>query len=833
MYNWQSITKEERRKRVNLQVALEQDQIDYSLAKYWKTYDDDPSGGTPEQALIWQYVTDCSEPFAEWLRYFHEDLAANQQGKALNSHWTAALLVIEPATLSAIVISEILNTLLSGEILSGDHGSKGGQAEFSYQPLAFRIGKAIKRIVSYRTAKADFNEDWKKQSHFLKSWEPKRCIAFTKKFDRVADWSKTQTEDVGNHMLHIASKSSVVNIDTRFIKKNRGKGWKKENIVSLPHEIVNELVNMHQSEMMTRIIYRPMIVPPVDHELEIPGGMLDMSIRKPTTDGGSRHTQEDLDALNAMQRTEWAVNTDVLDIMNIMFKNNYMTCNMPPRNWDDFKYEVPFPEDGTKQEIAIWKDAKATNYGAWYKTEQKRLQMAIRLGIAHEIQKLGTFWHGYTMDFRGRAYTLTPMLSPQSGDFDRGLIMFAKANPVDDQGLYWIKVNLANLMDGAPEWNGVSSDKAAFYDRAAWVDANHDMLLYVADNPLEMQSMWCDNETTKKNPSFQRLAAIKDYALAVREGVSKVPVQLDGACNGSQHWSAIRRDPEIARLTNVSPGDKPQDLYQYVADISSKKMFETDDSDPENWAYKFQVKWPDGLGRKLVKRATMCDAYGITPHGVRKYVREEGHLKWVTDDLGKEFLAGAVNEMTSLTLHGLDGAMVMSNEGKEYVRLLSDAVSSVGKPLQWTVPTGFRVMHKYPEYEPRVSQSTLYNKKYRMEATFGQDNGELDAKGANLGIPPNFIHSLDASHLRMSVNRMTQAGITQFSMIHDSFGCPASDVETMRQIIKETFFEIHIQPQLTLLHADAEQQFGSELPEPPAVGSFDIGGVLRSNYLFG
>ena len=286
MYNWQSITKEERRKRVNLQVALEQDQIDYSLAKYWKTYNDDPSGGTPEQALIWQYVTDCSKPFDEWLKYFGE-ARADSQSKLADSHWSAALLVLDPSTLSAIVISEILNTLLSGEILSGDHGSKGGQAEFSYQPLAFRIGKAVKRIVSYRTAKADFKEDWKKQSHFLKNWEPKRCIAFTKKFDRVADWTKTQTEDVGNHLLHIASKSSVVNIDERFIKKNRGKGWKKENIVSLPHDIVNELVSMHQSEMMTRIIYRPMIVPPVDHEVEIPGGMLDMSIRKQNGSAGS------------------------------------------------------------------------------------------------------------------------------------------------------------------------------------------------------------------------------------------------------------------------------------------------------------------------------------------------------------------------------------------------------------------------------------------------------------------------------------------------------------------------------------------------------------------
>jgi DNA-directed RNA polymerase len=519
--------------------------------------------------------------------------------------------------------------------------------------------------------------------------------------------------------------------------------------------------------------------------------------------------------------------------METMFNNNWEFCNLPPRNLD--RISMPRVGDAedckTPEEIEARKQLiaeRAEMWSEWHKSDQKRLQMAVRLSLAKELHTLGFFYHSYTMDFRGRAYSVCSMLSPQAGDFDRGLLKFATPVQQTEEGMYWQKVALANTMDGAEGWNGEASDKSPFDERVAWVDANHDQLLYVADNPLETASLWADNETKKKNPSFQRLASIIDYAEAVREGTTSYPVQLDGACNGSQHWSAIRRDPVIAELTNVMPVEKPQDLYQFVADIATTEMHHRAEDQDNSWCQKFVDYWGT-LKRKVVKRATMCDAYGITPHGIRKYAREEGHLSWVP----KDQLAAAVNELAFLTIKGLEGAMVESNKGKDYVRYISDLFTDEGKHMTWEVPGGMRIVNKYVEFVPRTSRSRLYGEKYVLRVTFGEPTKDPDATAARGAIAPNFIHSFDAAHMRLAILRMNEAGVNNFSMIHDSYGCPAPQIPAMRQIIKETFLEVHQDNQLEKLTAYAEQCLGADVEPSPPAGTLDINGVLGAEYLFG
>ena len=99
-------------------------------------------------------------------------------------------------------------------------------------------------------------------------------------------------------------------------------------------------------------------------------------------------------------------------------------------------------------------------------------------------------------------------------------------------------------------------------------------------------------------------------------------------------------------------------------------------------------------------------------------------------------------------------------------------------------------------------------------------------------IPPNFVHSLDAAHLQLVVDRLANAGCTDFSMIHDSFGCPAPFAEFMRKEIRNTFYEIHCESQLDKLQAQVEEQLGSRAPAPPEPGSLDILGCLDADYMF-
>jgi DNA-directed RNA polymerase len=153
--------------------------------------------------------------------------------------------------------------------------------------------------------------------------------------------------------------------------------------------------------------------------------------------------------------------------------------------------------------------------------------------------------------------------------------------------------------------------------------------------------------------------------------------------------------------------------------------------------------------------------------------------------------------------------------------------------MRWEVPGGMTVVNKYVEFEPRTSRSSLYNRLYVLKATFGLPTKDIDIAASRGAIAPNFIHSFDAAHMRLAILRMQEAGVTNFSMIHDSYGCPAPQIPAMRQIIKETFFEVHQVNQLEQLTAYAEQQLGCEVEPSPPTGSLDISGVLRAEYLFG
>ena len=69
----------------------------------------------------------------------------------------------------------------------------------------------------------------------------------------------------------------------------------------------------------------------------------------------------------------------------------------------------------------------------------------------------------------------------------------------------------------------------------------------------------------------------------------------------------------------------------------------------------------------------------------------------------------------------------------------------------------------------------------------------VDKPGMRRGLSPNFIHSLDAYHLRTSIRKLSEDCKDQLSFwaVHDAFGTHACDVPLMRQAVKEKFVEMY------------------------------------------
>lgn len=811
MDRWTALDEDSRKKRYTYQYHIEESLTEQSLNKYWKGYENSKTECAAEQDLIQEFIRQCTKSF---------DIVKEEIDKdGRMREWAPALFLVPSDVLAAIVISQLVEDLVDSRDIRKKIYSNGVDNFYS---VAYRIGKETKLIASFKYAKLNNKEDYQYVNKYIKRWDRKRFQRFTKRCDALQMWTKKQTLYLGTCLLNIAKAHGIVNVERKQYKE-AGKP-RSYNEISMDPNIMLDLIRRHEYYQFLRLLYRPMLVPPVPHTDEIAGGCLMMDRRKPTVGGISKASQECLDAINTLQCTEWSINERVLEVMETIYKRNSTECNMPAYNFEEFTFLRPYPENGTTEEKIAWKRDKEDQYAKWYKEVQKRAQMEIRLNLAKKLVKTSFFYHAYTMDFRGRAYTVTEMLSPQSGDFDRGLIKFATPVRVTREGMYWLMVHVANCCDGMSFDGDKVSDKDTFDNRVRWVKRQEKNLRKIFEDPYT-ETSWMDNETKKKNPSFQRLAAIFDFITAIDTGYSSIPVQLDGSCNGSQHWSAIMRDADLAAKVNVAPTDKPGDLYQLVADTATEICGEG----KTKWHEIFYEHWEQSIPRKVVKRSTMCDAYGITDHGIRRYCREEGHLEWVEDGTDK---TQAVNELASIIRQALDGALQSANTGKVFLQDLTELCVAHGKHASWITPTGFRVVNRYTLDRVKVLDTHLYRNS-RLQLSTVEDTKDPALNLAVQAVPPNYIHSIDAAHMMKTINRMDQEGVPSYSMIHDSFGCHCSFVPIMREALTETFYEIQQEPLLKRFKEDIEDVVGPIGLKVPDQGTFDISLVRDSEYLFG
>jgi len=70
-------------------------------------------------------------------------------------------------------------------------------------------------------------------------------------------------------------------------------------------------------------------------------------------------------------------------------------------------------------------------------------------------------------------------------------------------------------------------------------------------------------------------------------------------------------------------------------------------------------------------------------------------------------------------------------------------------------------------------------------------SNKRDIGGERRGIAPNFIHSLDACHMRLVVNALSRNGVKDIWSVHDAFGCHPNYIEDLRYIVNQTFVEVH------------------------------------------
>lgn len=117
---------------------------------------------------------------------------------------------------------------------------------------------------------------------------------------------------------------------------------------------------------------------------------------------------------------------------------------------------------------------------------------------------------------------------------------------------------------------------------------------------------------------------------------------------------------------------------------------------------------------------------------------------------------------------------------------------------RWTTPLGLPVLQPYfvedkatspmQPLPPRPAANDIVAEPAKQSSAF----------------PPNYVHSLDATHMMMTARECHARGLA-FAGVHDSFWTHAADVDTCRDVIREQFVELYREPLLERLkeHLDA------------------------------
>jgi DNA-directed RNA polymerase len=318
-----------------------------------------------------------------------------------------------------------------------------------------------------------------------------------------------------------------------------------------------------------------------------------------------------LDAVNAVQAVPWKINQRVLGVIRGCIERGIEVGKSLPRPTD-----VAMPPHEKQWDAMDEGEQRLWKYRAGQVKHKNRVLKSERLLVTEDMQtaeQLAQFERFYTpvnCDWRGRVYPMSHF-NFQRDDRVRALFLFADGAPIGTEGLYWLKVHLANCGD----FDKIS--KRPLEERVAWVDQNISRVIDTAWFP--MRELWW----TGADKPFLFLAACMELNAALEQGqeyVTHLPVSFDGSCSGLQHLCAMTRAPEGIEV-NLAPSEQPRDVYQAVADrVRERVEADVDVAEVSQYA---QLWLKHGIDRKLVKRNVMTFAYSSKKFGMGKQHMED------------------------------------------------------------------------------------------------------------------------------------------------------------------------------------------------------------------
>jgi hypothetical protein len=451
--------------------------------------------------------------------------------------------------------------------------------------------------------------------------------------------------------------------------------------------------------------------------------------------------------------------------------------------------------------------------------------------------------------------------------------------------------NMSYGIDEIPKWctsdykdhlereglDNISVDKMTLEDRIEWTNQ------YMTEIKEAGKHQQFSSEAEKKVSFLAACVEWYEFDCAFKDNrihMTSLPIPIDGSNNGWQHLGAISKDEQTGDLVGLIPSEIQKDFYVQTA----KEMINI--CDDERLSSILAAMPMKSIRKGISKRGSMTRAYSAGSKKIAENMffdckSEDYHTEYgITQDDCTKFAKllikaidkvcpGPLSTMTylqDLSMYQLGSHVKLDSNGyeanakyREYSQLRDDLMKKNFKTdedleelndvviklkqfttrlkhgkgddkIKWSTPSGFDVIYEKWIMQDRKARGRIKG--------YGNKSGQVthvalvptrmpDRRGFICGMSPNYIHSMDASHMALVISEWNGC----FAAVHDSFSTHASDVDRLLDLTKQVFIRMYdyenyfevIRNFITDAEDDVEQ---------PILGNLDIKEIENSDYFF-
>lgn len=373
--------------------------------------------------------------------------------------------------------------------------------------------------------------------------------------------------------------------------------------------------------------------------------------------------------------------------------------------------------------------------------------------------------------------------------------------------------------------------------------------------------------------------------------------------------SLNKHDCELVNLCKSTPVDEPNDVYIKCLnkaqerfakdrDLNYNHPISDTDSEEEREEKEKALKHKlsndqlfaleevgDGLTRKRIKRNVMTWAYSSRNVGLAQQLRNDW-FKGYTEEIrrgerdehpfGEDNGFLAANYIAGVNQNAIASVVQSAEQGMRFFQQCARILARENKHVKFKTPLGFEMQQFYrnrklmvdkktgevirdrngkPKYDNKRIRTYLTDKttvrgepKKPMKNSKGsiqQYDDAVNVEESKNAVAPNIIHSMDATHLMMTVLECERQGVIDVMVVHDSFATNLGGVATLAKAIRTQFIALY---QDYCLYTDFRDQCVKQLGkqenihammaiEIPAKGDedgelADLNDILESEYCF-